>query len=65
MDEWDQIHVDHCIDVLRQHIQCHVDLTPLPVKWSDLGERPYVEFNQTHTCRSYKEARKWGLERTI
>ena len=53
-----QLHVDHCVEQLRQAILCHGDLTPVtltPVLNSKrgvlqlLGQTEYL-----HTCRDWK-----------
>ncbi|KAK0707792.1 hypothetical protein B0H67DRAFT_588614 [Lasiosphaeris hirsuta] len=65
VDETQQVHVDHCIDIMRQYIQCHMDLTPIPLVWSESKGGLLPDFKQTHTCRSYEEAHRWVLKRNI
>ncbi|EME42938.1 hypothetical protein DOTSEDRAFT_53901 [Dothistroma septosporum NZE10] len=59
LQEETDIHRYHCIDYLRQYIQCNVDLTPM---WSykqanheALLLRPYVP----HTCRDIDMLNRW------
>jgi thiamine kinase-like enzyme len=56
---------DHCIDAIRQYIQCHVDLTPINLVWSKTKGGILPDFNQAHTCRSHREAHEWVLRRNI
>ncbi len=57
-------HRDHCINVLRQVLQCHGDLTPLPKMWDPGAEREYTEFERLHTCRDFGHLREWATERS-
>lgn len=57
--------LDHCIDAIRQYIQCHMDLTPINLVWSKNKGGVLPEFRQVHTCRSYREAHEWVLRRNI
>ncbi|KAI0969599.1 hypothetical protein F4678DRAFT_473800 [Xylaria arbuscula] len=41
------MHVDHCIETLREMLQCQADLTPVP--------HVYLE----HTCRDFGAIMKW------
>ncbi|KAL3417601.1 hypothetical protein PVAG01_10611 [Phlyctema vagabunda] len=55
-----RVHLDHCVDQIRQALMCHADLTPvpmLPVKdsISDL----YIGNGETHTCRDFDAIWSW------
>jgi hypothetical protein len=57
-DNWNHIHIDHCLDQLRQAIQCHGDLSPVPLyHYNDdvIG----LGVGQTHTCRRWEHMREW------
>ena len=56
-------HLEHCIDYLRQAIMCTVDITPIPVEWSDQWNRLVVNFDTWHTCRNFDGIKDWMLER--
>ncbi|KAH8805165.1 hypothetical protein F5884DRAFT_859778 [Xylogone sp. PMI_703] len=58
-------HLDHCVNHLRQIIQCHGDMTPLPIVWEEVagfpnGGRIIPEFDQVHTCRDFRALREWS-----
>ncbi|KAJ5166341.1 uncharacterized protein N7482_005122 [Penicillium canariense] len=57
-DNWDRIHRDHCLDQLRQAIQCHGDLSPVPVYHYN-NDRVGLGVEQVHTCRKWEPMRKW------
>ncbi|KAJ5598774.1 hypothetical protein N7537_008858 [Penicillium hordei] len=48
-------HVDHCIDALRQHQMCSVDITPNVFQYSpkDFGIRAMA--NVVHECRDFEK----------
>ena len=59
MTMFPRMHVDHCVDQLRQAALCHGDLTPVtlkPVKAAD-GEVHILlgETERMHTCRNGEE----------
>jgi len=50
-----KIHLDHCVDYLRQVLMCHADLTPITFRY-DKKKRPLPfvpDFNIKHTCRNW------------
>ncbi|KXL46833.1 MAG: hypothetical protein FE78DRAFT_145332, partial [Acidomyces sp. 'richmondensis'] len=50
----------HCLDYLRQSIQCSADLTPVIMYyqlWIN-GSLPW--FEQTHTCRNWDRIHAWA-----
>ncbi|KAK3075178.1 hypothetical protein LTR53_001709 [Teratosphaeriaceae sp. CCFEE 6253] len=59
-----RMHIDHCLEQLRQAVLCHGDMTPVTLKpvanedgkaWALLGET-----EREHTCRNGEElARAW------
>jgi hypothetical protein len=59
---WDQIHIDHCLDQLRQAVQCQGDLSPVPLYFHG-DMRVGLGVGQTHTCRNWESMRHWMDER--
>lgn len=35
---------EHCIEALREMLMCAGDMTPLPLKWSEVGNRWNPDF---------------------
>lgn len=56
------IHVEHCLDFLRQLVQCTSDLTPIPLVYSKGAGFVIPDFEQVHTCRSFDPIREWALK---
>jgi hypothetical protein len=63
-NDWDHIHMDHCLDQIRQSIQCHGDLSPVPLYWWD-GWGTGLGQGHTHTCRKWDSIREWVDRRNL
>ncbi|KAL4895319.1 hypothetical protein BDV59DRAFT_199987 [Aspergillus ambiguus] len=63
------IHIDHCVEQLRQTIMCSGDLTPVTLRKirQMRNGRPYTillgETERTHTCRNFEDIREWVTSR--
>ncbi|KAI0973470.1 hypothetical protein F4678DRAFT_426840, partial [Xylaria arbuscula] len=53
------IHLDHCVDYLRQALMCQVDISPIYVEWSDRWNRMFPKFGTEHTCRNFQKIQDW------
>ncbi|KUI60971.1 hypothetical protein VP1G_08142 [Cytospora mali] len=62
--EVDKAHTDHCIDTIRQHIQCYGSTTLVPTKWREGAKRQYIDSNQEHVCRDFGYLRKYMKRRS-
>ncbi|KAM3073489.1 hypothetical protein ACMFMG_004613 [Clarireedia jacksonii] len=56
-------HVDHCVDYLRQSIQCQSDLSPLTYARSEPKNHTIPVFGTPHTCRNFSKVHEWALQR--
>ncbi|KAI0154554.1 hypothetical protein GGR57DRAFT_466020 [Xylariaceae sp. FL1272] len=57
-------HLDHCVDYLRQGIQCQSDLSPLKYAQSEPNNITIPVFNGTaHTCRNFTKVHEWAMQR--
>ncbi|CAN8099826.1 unnamed protein product [Discula destructiva] len=56
-------HIDHCLDYLRQALQCASDLTPLTYQYSQTRGRRYPIFGAVHTCRNFDAIHDWAVKR--
>ncbi|KAK7730594.1 hypothetical protein SLS53_008984 [Cytospora paraplurivora] len=63
--ETDSAFTEHCIDTIRQHIQCYGSTTMIPTKWRDGAKRQYVDTNQEHVCRDFSYLRKYMKRRSL
>ncbi|OAA70206.1 hypothetical protein LEL_10022 [Akanthomyces lecanii RCEF 1005] len=66
-DTMNAIHVDHCIDALRQSVMCTGDITPRKFA-PHANERQYYVYPAiytTQTCRNHDAIRNWAKERRV
>jgi len=56
------VHLDHCIDQLRQYIQCHADVTPMVWQWSEADNQYLTDTGPTHSCRNFEKIQAWAQE---
>ncbi|GIZ40867.1 hypothetical protein CKM354_000418900 [Cercospora kikuchii] len=64
--KFQQYHIDHCLDIVRQNIQCNSDLTLIPTRWWDgMGKngRNFIDSDQVHTCRNFGKIREWAYNK--
>jgi hypothetical protein len=55
-------HIEHCLDFLRQLVQCSSDLTPIPLVYSKGAGFAIPNFEQVHTCRSFDAIHDWAMK---
>jgi hypothetical protein len=59
-----EAHTAHCLDTIRQHIQCYGSTTLIPTKYVDGAHRQYVDSNQDHVCRDFSHLRTYVQRRS-
>ena len=59
----DHVHRSHCIELLRQSVMCHSDITP--VSWMYKDGSPYPILHGNHVCRDFEKISSWAKERRI
>ncbi|KUL86572.1 hypothetical protein ZTR_04224 [Talaromyces verruculosus] len=60
-----RMHLDHCIEMLRQVIMCNTDINLIPTQWVHGRDRPYPNFNTKHVCRNYEAILQWSIEHQV
>ncbi|KAI1173205.1 hypothetical protein F4777DRAFT_461754 [Nemania sp. FL0916] len=59
-----RLHLEHCIDALRQSFMCQADISPFHVEWNYKFHRARPVFGRvTHTCRNFEKIRAWAAAR--
>ncbi|KAK1993874.1 hypothetical protein LX36DRAFT_585434, partial [Colletotrichum falcatum] len=53
-------HVDHCIDMIRQVLMCHGDLSVQTYTWIDDYRWPWPNFQIEHMCRKWDLVMDWA-----
>ncbi|KAG1842863.1 hypothetical protein DFJ58DRAFT_805453 [Suillus subalutaceus] len=60
-----RIHLDHCIEMLRQNIMCRGDVTMLTYDWVEGVKDPFPNFNIPHRCRNFEKILDWVDEHRV
>ncbi|RDW76017.1 hypothetical protein BP5796_06838 [Coleophoma crateriformis] len=60
-----KMHIEHCIDFIRQSLQCSADMSPMLWFWSSDHNNPILKPDTTHTCRDWDAIHEWAKEREI
>ncbi|KAK3358104.1 hypothetical protein B0T25DRAFT_477286 [Lasiosphaeria hispida] len=55
-------HTEHCLDYLRQYVQCNADMTLIPMHWGESGPKPSAIDNGNHQCASWEGIEDWTLK---
>ncbi|KAK0634153.1 hypothetical protein B0T14DRAFT_508479 [Immersiella caudata] len=54
-------HIGHCINQLREALQCHADLTPM--EWKRVGDKIILNTATEHQCRDFGQIHAWAQQR--
>ncbi|KAL5401790.1 hypothetical protein PMIN04_013074 [Paraphaeosphaeria minitans] len=54
-----KIHIQHCLEMLRQNILCTADVGVITHQWIQQSPDPFANFNTYHKCRDIDAVEKW------
>ncbi|KAG1730985.1 uncharacterized protein EDB91DRAFT_1155917 [Suillus paluster] len=60
-----RMHLDHCLEMIRQTIMCNVDVTMITWDWVAGHKVPYPNFNTRHQCRNYEKILDWADKHAV
>jgi hypothetical protein len=60
-----RMHLDHCVEKIRQNIMCNADVTMITWDWVQGLKTPYPNFNTRHQCRNYKKILDWSVKHAV
>ncbi|KAJ5959318.1 uncharacterized protein N7479_006468 [Penicillium vulpinum] len=60
-----KMHLQHCVEILRQNIMCNADVGIIPHEWVSQTPDPFANFNTWHKCRDLKSVENWIHEHEI
>ncbi|KAG0648415.1 hypothetical protein D0Z07_5517 [Hyphodiscus hymeniophilus] len=58
-------HTEHCLNLIRQSVQCSGSTSLIPSSYREGIEHNYVDSDQLHTCRSFQYLREWTNSRQL
>lgn len=53
------IHLQHCTDMLMQHMLCTADAGMITYQWRDGNEHPFPDFSVKRECRDWRQLLDW------
>ncbi|KAI8633285.1 hypothetical protein F5Y19DRAFT_471556 [Xylariaceae sp. FL1651] len=59
----DAAHAAHCLDSLRQSVQCAGDVSLLTMRWGVHTREPLGNFTSRHECVNFDNIQNWAKER--
>jgi hypothetical protein len=60
-----EIHINHCIDILLQGIQCNANLDLIPLHWVETQEYPFPDMSINKKCVDFDGLTEWRKRNTI
>ncbi|OOF98774.1 hypothetical protein ASPCADRAFT_512947 [Aspergillus carbonarius ITEM 5010] len=58
-------HTEHCLDWLRQYVQCHPDLSLIPSHWMTDGPGPVAPDDGHRECVVWEKIEQWMAEHSF
>lgn len=59
------IHVDHCVDAIRQSLMCSADISTVVWQWSDGLQKNVFQGGVAHMCRDFDMIQDWARQRAL
>jgi hypothetical protein len=59
------LHTAHCLDNLRQVLQCYADTTLLTYSWRPDYLLPWADFQVTKECKNFNKINEWAAARKV
>ncbi|KAI1559509.1 tat pathway signal sequence, partial [Pyrenophora tritici-repentis] len=60
-----EIHLNHCIDILLQGIQCNANLDLIPLHWVETQEYPFPDMSINKKCVNFDGLTEWRKANTV
>ncbi|KAL2011330.1 hypothetical protein VTN00DRAFT_4048 [Thermoascus crustaceus] len=60
-----RLHIDHCIDMLRQVVQCNGDVGIVTSSWVKGHDGPYPDFSVWHKCRRWQPLMDYTVKHKV
>lgn len=59
------VHIDHCIDSLRQSLMCSADISAIVWQWNDTRRENLFQGGIAHKCRNFGMIQDWARQRML
>lgn len=61
----DEIHLDHCLEILRLNTQCNADIGVFTFYMIPGDPLAWPELNSKHVCRNFDKVMEWALDHSV
>ncbi|PYH44305.1 oxidase ustYa family protein [Aspergillus saccharolyticus JOP 1030-1] len=59
------LHTDHCLEILRQSVMCHADISMITMTWEPTSKYPAADFQNVHECKNWDVLYEWQKQRSV
>lgn len=61
------VHVDHCVEYIRENLMCHPDISLVTHHWTmtDEGRKPSIRDTALHECADWRSLDEWAGKRVV
>ncbi|OAG09274.1 tat pathway signal sequence [Paraphaeosphaeria sporulosa] len=56
------VHDAHCVDLIRQTLMCHADISPVTWEWNERMGMALPSAKTMHVCRRWEPIWEWAVE---
>lgn len=60
-----RMHLDHCVDILRQQLLCNADTGFITYDWVKGKDIPFPDFNTWHKCKNIDKIVAWNHQHEV
>ncbi|KAI0023019.1 hypothetical protein F4780DRAFT_787619 [Xylariomycetidae sp. FL0641] len=65
LEDWDILHIDHCLEYIRTRIACTADLGVVPFLWYHHSGKLTGDNTRMHTCSNYDALKNFVAEKSV
>lgn len=59
------MHVNHCVDSIRQSLMCSADISTVVWQWNDILQDNVFHGGVAHRCRDFSLIQDWARQRAL
>lgn len=64
-DELYEVHINHCVDILMQALQCSGNVNLITLHWYETQEFPHPDFSINRQCVAFDKLTEWNQQNSI
>ncbi|KAF2790399.1 hypothetical protein K505DRAFT_340463 [Melanomma pulvis-pyrius CBS 109.77] len=64
-EEFRELHIDHCVDYLRNRLTCTADVGLVPLIWVGMDGETTVDMARIHSCRNFDAVLRYSKKNGI